>query len=357
MKSIKFLQRIRKALNDPDRKPLPDIISEYARYKISKPLLAEQYFNKYLYSRHTPNTEDYVITTGLMKKIWRLNNPDFIPLMRNKQMTEIFFSRHGIPLVKSYAYNNHTMFFVDNEHVHIRDASGFVGFMHDLRARGLWKSPSMIIKKAEDSSQGYGIFKASYEEFQADKQLAQKLYKSFIQSRYLYQDFIVQHPDLNTLNPNSVNTLRIDTFTDRDNKIHVYNAALRISSGAAFLDSAPNGGIQVGVDLATGKLLHVAFGDFENGFARMYTHHPLTGIEFQGFQLPYFKESIELARTAASHLPEIKVAGWDIAIQPNGPVMVEGNNFPGISFSEISQRGFRNNEIVQKMIEEALSIK
>ena len=38
---------------------------------------------------------------------------------------------------------------------------------------------------------------------------------------------------------------------------------------------------------------------------------------------------MEEAKKAALVCPEVGYVGWDIAVTPDGPVLVEGNEFPG----------------------------
>jgi len=356
MRKIKLLSRFKKALHDPGRKSILKILKEYIYFKLTNSAIAEQYFNKYLYNKNITEPENYIITTNLMTRAWRLNNEDYIPLLRNKQATEIFFSRNGLPVIKSIMHNLNNLFFIGEDSFYIKNRESFINLLKKLKTSGHWKTSSLIIKKTEDSSQGFNIFKILEEELTPNNESIEKIFKTIIKSKYLFQDFIQQHPDLNKINPNAVNTLRIDTFTDTGENIHVINAALRISSGKAYLDSAPLGGIQAGVNLNNGTLHGEAFGDFENGFARIYNSHPLTGIEFAGYKVPYFEEAINLAVKAAKELPEIRIVGWDIAITSEGPVLLEGNNFPGLAFSEISQKGFKNNAVVARMIKESLSL-
>lgn len=54
--------------------------------------------------------------------------------------------------------------------------------------------------------------------------------------------------------------------------------------------------------------------------------HPNTGVVFKDYQLPYWNEVIEVVKLMHSYLKDIKSIGWDVAITPNGPVLIEGND-------------------------------
>ena len=43
-----------------------------------------------------------------------------------------------------------------------------------------------------------------------------------------------------------------------------------------------------------------------------------------------FNEAVELVKKAAKVVPEIGYIGWDVAISENGPIIIEGNCFPGV---------------------------
>jgi glutathione synthase/RimK-type ligase-like ATP-grasp enzyme len=57
--------------------------------------------------------------------------------------------------------------------------------------------------------------------------------------------------------------------------------------------------------------------------------HPITGTGIVGFQVPLWDESLRLTQEAAKLVPEVAYVGWDVAVTPDGPVLVEGNEFPG----------------------------
>ncbi|WZU02740.1 hypothetical protein MGH68_07565 [Erysipelothrix sp. D19-032] len=37
---------------------------------------------------------------------------------------------------------------------------------------------------------------------------------------------------------------------------------------------------------------------------------------------------IGLAKKAALHIPELGMVGWDVALTKDGPMLIEGNQFP-----------------------------
>jgi len=61
-----------------------------------------------------------------------------------------------------------------------------------------------------------------------------------------------------------------------------------------------------------------------------YPVHPITGSTIVGFQVPFFKEAVKMVKEASTVVSEVAYVGWDVAVSPDGPVIIEGNCFPEI---------------------------
>lgn len=140
--------------------------------------------------------------------------------------------------------------------------------------------------------------------------------------RGVVEAFVVQHPEMNRLTPNSVNTLRIVGIHTEEFSRIAY-AALRCGSGKSVVDNFTDGGMVAGIDLATGTV--VTNGVTITGDIR--EAHPETEAIFKGFVIPCFEEALELVRGASKKITGY--VGWDVAISENGPVLIEANIMPG----------------------------
>lgn len=140
-----------------------------------------------------------------------------------------------------------------------------------------------------------------------------------------------QHPDMARLHPESVNTMRIVTDLV-DDKVYIAYIVMKIGRGDGFCDNSGQGGVIVRVDPDTGKIISDATDDYFN----LYDRHPDTGIVFKGYQLPMYKEAIEFAKEAARVIPQTRHVGWDIAITPDGPALIEGNDYPGTDLCQLA---------------------
>ncbi|MHC1775971.1 MAG: sugar-transfer associated ATP-grasp domain-containing protein [Lentimicrobium sp.] len=342
-------------LKDPKRKNGFRILYEYGKFIITKPDIAEQYFGKFLYRKGVKNFDHYLITQKMMSKCWDLNNACYYSLMGNKHLFEVFFGKRNINVGKGLAHNLNTLFFQDNDFIQINTPDEFLNFLNTITLKTT-TSKSIFIKTIVDSGGGKNIFKVTYEELLADKAKLDLIYKHVIKSGYLFQEEIVQHPDLSKINPYCLNTLRIDTFTNKQLVTKVVSCHLKVGTNKSHVDNVSSGGAYVGINLNNGTLFSEAFSDFTHGKGRTYSLHPISNIRFEGFQIPYFKEAQELAKKAAELLPQLKVIGWDVAIGPDGPIIVEGNGQPSLVFSEVGQKGFLTNSNFMEMYNEANSI-
>lgn len=141
--------------------------------------------------------------------------------------------------------------------------------------------------------------------------------------RYLLQQRIIQHDTMRALHPSSVNTVRLITFAT-PSSVELFAAALRVGTHGKSVDNWAAGGLIVSIDPQRGELRGEGF--YKPGYGGRAWRHPDSGIEFQGFKIPYFFEAIELVTRLHGYLRDIHSIGWDVAITPEGPTIIEGND-------------------------------
>lgn len=147
--------------------------------------------------------------------------------------------------------------------------------------------------------------------------------RSRLTSRYLLQERLVQHPEVSALHPNSMNTVRLITVNDRS-EVKPFSVSMRIGTEGRFVDNWAAGGIVVSVDLERARLRGRGMYKFGRGTAVM--RHPDTGIAFDGYPIPRLGEAVDLACRFHRDLRYIHTIGWDIALTPEGPSFIEGND-------------------------------
>lgn len=136
----------------------------------------------------------------------------------------------------------------------------------------------------------------------------------------LVEEALAQAPELDSLYPDSVNTVRLITYLAPEGTLHVIASVLRIGNGGV-IDNFAGGGMftmldERGVALYPGVDKH----------STVYRNHPVTGTLIEGFAVPQYAEVLALVDRAARRLPQIPYVGWDIAITPDGPVIIEANH-------------------------------
>ena len=178
-----------------------------------------------------------------------------------------------------------------------------------------------IFAKINHGSCGNGVEKLYVKDFESPAAML-----DYIREKKLVvlEHVQAQHPDMARLHPQSVNTMRICTDLV-DGQVHIAYITLKMGRGGGVCDNSGQGGILCRVDIDTGKICSPATDDYFNVFDK----HPDTGIPLVGYQLPMIEEAKALACQAALEIPEVGHVGWDMAIGPDGPAIIEGNDFPG----------------------------
>lgn len=197
-----------------------------------------------------------------------------------------------------------------------------------------------FMAKPIDGGCGKGIEKIHVKDY--DSLDAVYDYLSQSGTNWLLEEVIIQDSSVSAINPYSINTVRVVTVvTTEDGKSllsipkeeragvklvsHIICAYFRIGNGKKCVDNFNSGGMVVPVDENTGVVTKVAIDKEKN----VYEKHPLTGADIKGFKFPYWEQVISMCKEAALVVPEMGYAGWDVGFTPDGPLFVEGNEFPG----------------------------
>lgn len=191
------------------------------------------------------------------------------------------------------------------------DAEGLAQFM---------QGKTQVFVKQVDSCGGKSVERIEI----SQETNAQELYALLMQNaQYLVEDALQQHPEMMRMNPSCINTLRITSLV-RDGEVHIMYCLVRIGDGSQPVDNISRGGMYCPVG-EYGVITAPAFCDAIGG---CYTQHPATEVPFVGFAIPFYSEAIAMIAQAALLVPQVRYVGWDVAITPQGPVLVEGNVVP-----------------------------
>jgi len=190
----------------------------------------------------------------------------------------------------------------------------------------------VIIAKVPVSREGKGVFRyetndvADWTVFHAEL---------VGQGQLLIEQPIVQHPYLAAYCAGTVNTTRVTTYFDGDT-VRPVVIAQKFGRGAVS-DQFTWGGFFTMLD-EHGR----SIGPGHTGRHKSrYEVHPDSGESIVDFQVPLWDDTLALLDEAARRIPAVPYVGWDVAVGPEGPVLIEGNWIPGLYETRVSATGIR----------------
>lgn len=138
---------------------------------------------------------------------------------------------------------------------------------------------------------------------------------------FVIEELIEQGEGMAVLHPESINTLRLATFSIKD-EVVIYGAAVRMGTGSSVVDNAGSGGIYCHVNCKYGFVDTNA----RDYLCNTYVYHPDTGVRFIGFDIPRWEEAKQLVEEMAKTVDGATVISWDLAYSNKGWCMVEAND-------------------------------
>uniref|UniRef100_A0A832DIU0 Hexapeptide transferase n=1 Tax=Ignavibacterium album TaxID=591197 RepID=A0A832DIU0_9BACT len=190
----------------------------------------------------------------------------------------------------------------------------------DYLVKRILSNPSgKIVFKVYDGKCGRKILIKSVNDFDEES-----LIHFMINNEYdLVEEYIIQHPELLNLSPSAVNTIRIFTQLNKQNKVEILGCRLRISINKS-VDNMAAGNIAAPINEKTGIV--IGPGVYSDITKPQEKIHPVTQKPIEGFKVPFWKETLQLATDAALLFKQNRSIGWDIAITEYGPDLIEGNH-------------------------------
>jgi hypothetical protein len=346
-----FFSLISDIIKDPDRKSLRKIISETAFLTFYHRRSPRFYFSRYLFKKERQNIKDYFPDSFLEGIKPYFNDQDSRIILEDKLFFGLYFNQFDISLPKILMHNYGESFFLNKEEIKISSPGDFARLLKILTDKYL-NGGSVFVKKTSWSYGGDKIFKISSDQLNDDLTAINQVYSEVITSGYIFQETIKQNAEMDSLNPSCLNTIRMDTFTDRQGKAEIISAYLRTSVENLVVDNISQGGCMLPIDIETGQLRKKGFGTLKRFGVTLPERHPVTHKVFEGFKIPYFHEVKELAVKAAAFTPCLRLVGWDIGIGEGGPVLIEGNSNYDSTGNDLASGGFGTCPVFRKVLEE-----
>ena len=239
-----------------------------------------------------------------------LNRYDFKDAYLDKNIYSMLFPDVCQPA--TVIKNMHGLFYMDGEEVTIDQAVNAVcGFSGDL-----------IVKPTVETCNGEGVEQISGLNADAVKALFNQYGINFI-----VQEKVKQHPDLQQVNPTSLNSMRLYTYRRLDGTYeYLYPFAhMRFGGKGAIKDNVSQGG---------GTCLINEDGTVDD---RVYRFKSMavsslkqeTGVD--NLTIPNYQGVIDTLLKMHRRLPYFDFVGWDVTVLPSGePLLIEFNLVPSV---------------------------
>jgi hypothetical protein len=289
--------------------------------------LPYQYLKNGLYvNRFTEPVEDFMPPRIIYDYVASLAPQTGHRVIRDKRAFRERLEARGLPVIRE-------VFAIMADGV-IKEPSG--RDIDQAEARALLDAhDGDLFVKPVDANQGRGAHVRRASDFDADFFASHR--------NFLVQPRVIQHPVLDRLYPHSVNSVRIDCLHTEAGWIS--NAAvLRVGTGGSVIDNYSAGGIVVGIDLDTGRLRPIARMQPRFG-SSWHARHPDTGVAFGDIMVPHWDLLRDtLNRAAEAMLPFVSL-GWDLAVTPDGVILIEANGNWDVNVFQIAWGGLGRTEV------------
>lgn len=253
-------------------------------------------------------------------------------MTRDKGIFYRFCLANGVPVPALFA-------------IFFKADAGWAAAGHRLKSSTDWQKlldkqlpGEFVIKPATGSySEAVNVFSRSgdgFRDFHGDVYQAQDII-DWMANHPRYDSFVLQarlqnHPELVRLSATqALQTVRVISFIDATGNCRILHAHFKPITGPHLSDTFLEGligNVEAPVCLSDGRLKSANRISGTGAGVLEVPVHPLTGRDFAGFQLPLWQEACELVMHTAPKFLPLRAIGWDVALTPLGPVILEGNS-------------------------------
>lgn len=303
-KLFAFIRHVTTVTGQPPFTTFKKLISHFLKYNTA----FLDYFYLEFYTKKEKEIKQYLDTLYMYRFHRKMNDKNFIQLFKNKSL-----------FYKKFAD------FINHEHFAFKsqDAVSFEAWLNK-------NQPAYIISKNNTGQVGKGIKKAKValknNRFFINDNPLENFYNSLDKENTLLEINIEQHPVLEAFHPDSLNTVRVITHIDQDHKLNLLGTMIRIGVDKQNIDNFDAGGVSAVIDKESGIIEGGLVYKDPRKKLKDARAHPTTNAIVTGVQLPYWDELLQLIKKIVLVVPQIRTVGWDIAITPQGPALLEGNH-------------------------------
>lgn len=271
-----------------------------------------QAFNSKYHKNYIP---DFLYATKIESS---LNNYNYGVVYSDKSLTEILYKdKSSAKLPQTYLLKTGGVYYDSDRN--IIDTTTASKILLNLN--------KAVIKPTVGGNSGKGVVIADFNEKGIDVKNnfnILDLLKDNVDD-IIVQEKIKQSNELNTLYPNSINTIRVITYIAK-NKVRVAPVSLRLGVGGKLVDNIHAGGLVIGVNHEEEVLKKMAYQLGYSDNVKKFTNHPDTNVLFDGFKVNGVKECIDSAIKLHGFTPKIGIISWDMTINSTyDPIIIEAN--------------------------------
>lgn len=175
--------------------------------------------------------------------------------------------------------------------------------------------------------------------------IAQEIAEDYA-SGYLFEDALIQHQGMQAVAGDALGSVRFVTI-DSGAGADVLYALWKLPAPTAMSDNFWQEGSMVAhVDAQTGGVTMCRRGLGLK--VEELEAHPVSGLPIVGFQIPHWDAACRLVIDTHRVFQGLGIAGWDVGITQDGPVIIEGNSNPFHTlYQNATGRGIRHPEFAQ----------
>lgn len=332
---VKNPKRINVFLKDSDKKNILLVLKEFIALTFVKKEIPYYYF-KHIYKKEVKNIYDY-LSTGERNRIHadrEMNKIELTSIMQNKLSFAIFCEALGVKSPKVLVHNFSSRFYYQQEVLKTQSTNDLIEFFVQILKK---ENITELFAKPLSLLGGKGCFKLTADNL--EETLIERV-EHLSKGSYIFTKVIRQHPEINKIHGNSINTIRFLSFSE-NGEIELLSSAMRFGIGQSVVDNSSSGGFYVPIDLHNGTLEAKGWTS-DNFGGNKVTHHPNSNYELKGFKIPFYQEAMDMILQYTKYIPN-KLVGWDVAITPTGPTVIEANHDPYLGISDVAIGGLLKN--------------
>lgn len=158
---------------------------------------------------------------------------------------------------------------------------------------------------------------------------------AFGQAGYLFQRRVQSHPMLARAFGETLSSARLLMLLDAGGA-SLESAVVKIPRAASIADNYWRPGNMLGSLDAQGRVRRVVSGVGED--LALHDAHPDTGLRLVDLALPDWGAALALCAKAANAFPGVRTQSWDVALTPEGPVLLEFNFGGDLNLHQLAHR-------------------